>query len=434
MMTPTRWRAWRASALVPALLSMFLSACGGNDDEDARLRLLNATSDMESLDLYTDSDRRVSDVGIDTLSDYASFEEGSFDIRLKNGTDGTTLASTSQTLAKEKHSTAVAWGSNGAVNLKMLEDEGDGPGSGLSHLRVFNATTDAGSLDVYLTSANATLDNATANAGTVTGGSVSNYGEVSSGTYRLRVTAAGDKDDLRLDVPSITLGDQQRVSLVLRQGSGGMLVHALALVQQGGLIMARNPHARARLAAGISNNGVVSATIGDTSLSKGMTSPGVGNYQLIRAGDQTMQVQVNGATASSATTSITAGADYTVLAHGTSAVTLLNDDNRLPSNTARAKMRLVHGVQGHESLSLALNAVSVASDVPYGTASAWANVLTNADGNAILEVTSPLSNSPLYTTERTSGTSGLNISARGVYTAFMLGGNSEPKGILRQER
>lgn len=433
MTTPTRWLALRARAFIPALLCIALSACGGND-EDTHLRLLNATSDVESLSLYTGSDRRVSDVHIDSLSNYASFEEGTFDVRLKNGADGTTLASVSESLGKDNHYVAVAWGSNGAIKLKMLPEEDAEPGSGFAHVRVFNATTDAGALDVYLTSANATLDNATANAGSVTSGSISGYGELSSGTYRLRVTAAGDKDDLRLDVPSITLGEKQRVSLVLRQGSGGVLIHALALVQQGGVTVARNTYARARLAAGVSNNGVVSVKIGDTSISKGMTSPGVGNYLLVPAGDQPLLVQVNGSTVSSATTNLTAGADYTVLASGTDSVALLSDDNRLPSNTARAKMRLVHGLQGHESLSLTLNAVAVASDVPYGTASAWANVLTNSDSNAILEVTSPLSNTPLYTTEKTNGTSGLNISAQGVYTVFMLGGNSEPKGILRQER
>lgn len=422
-----------ARLLAPVLLGVLVTGCVG-EDEDTRIRLVNATSDVESLGLYTGSDPRNGGVTSETLSDYASFESGSWDVRLKNDADGTTLATTTMSLEKEKRYTAIAWGNNGAVKMQVLSDDDGDANAGYATVRFFNATTDAGSLDVYLTSTTASLDNATPNASAVTSGTLSSYGELASGTFRLRVTAAGDKSDLRLDVPAIVLGSKQRVSVVLRQGAGGVLVHALSIVQQGGLGVSHNTTARVRLAAGVPGNGVVAASIGDTTLSKSLTSPAVGNYILVPAGDQTLLVTVNGSTATSATTAFAAGGDYTLLAHGTGTATLLGDDNRLPSNTARAKMRLIHGASGHDSLSLSLNAVAVASDIPYGTSSSWASVLPNTDSNALLEVTSPLSNTPLYTTEKTSGTSGLNITAGKVYTVFMLSGNSEPKGILYQDR
>lgn len=420
-------------ALLPALLGLMLAACGGNDDE-TQIRLVNATGDVESVSLYTGSDQRLEAVKTDVLSDYTTFDSGEYDVRVRNDEDGTVLATTSMTLSTDGHYTAIAWGNNGSVKLKVLSDDDGDASANYTTVRVFNATIDAGDLDVYLTSATASLDNATPNASTVTSGTLSSYAEVGSGTYRLRVTAAGDKTDVRLDVPSVTLGSQQRVSVVLRQGTGGVLVHGLLIAQQGSLTVAQNTKARVRVAAGVGSNGIVAASVGGTSVTGALTSPAVSSYQLVPAGDQALLVQVNGATVSSETNTFTAGGDYTLLAYGANAVSLLTDDNRLPTSSAKAKMRLINGTADSGSLSLTLNAVAVATDVTYGTTSSWASVAANTDSNAILEVTSPLSNAPLYTTEKTSGTSGLNITANKVYTVFMLSGNTAPKGVLYQDR
>ena len=68
---------------------------------------------------------------------------------------------------------------------------------------MLNATSDT--LDVYLTGTDDSLADVSAAIGGVVAGSSSGFSTVRSGSYRLRITQAGSKTDLRLDVPDITL-------------------------------------------------------------------------------------------------------------------------------------------------------------------------------------------------------------------------------------
>ena len=94
---------------------------------------------------------------------------------------------------------------------------------------------------------------------------------------RIRVTGSGDKTDLRLDLPAVTLADQQITTLVLTATPGGVLVHGLSIDQQGGVTARRNPSARVRLVAGANANGSVAATANGVTLSSALQSPAIGS-------------------------------------------------------------------------------------------------------------------------------------------------------------
>jgi hypothetical protein len=78
------------------------------------------------------------------------------------------------------------------------------------------------------------------------------------------------------------------------------------------------------------------------------------------------------------------------------------------------------------NLTLSKDFVGVASDVPYGQASDYEQ--TSVATDARLEVTSPLSATPLYLDEE------VDLPGKSVFNVFMLGGGSAPTGILRRER
>jgi hypothetical protein len=424
--------------LLSLVIAASLAACGGSgDDNSTSVRLLNATVGIGTLSLYTGDDKRSTDVLPDAVSSYAGFDGGTYDAKLKLSGSSASLLTQSVTLSSGSHYTVVGWGRDDGVKLALLTDDEDDPTSGSAKIRVFNAASDAGSLDMYVSDSSSSLDGLTATAAATTAGFLSSYVEMSKGSYRLRFTGAGEKTDLRLDIPSITLNDQDRVTVVVEPSAGGVLVSAVLIVQQkDGITLAKNTNARARVVAGVSSNGVTSATIGSTTLSASLTSPAVGSYVLVPAGSQTLLAQANGATLSSATTDIAAGADYTVLIYGSAALpqmTLISDDNRLPTNTSKGKIRLVPAAEGYATLSLAVDSVSVANEVPTGTASTFASVNTNS-GNALIEVSSALSSTPLFTTAKSSGDTGVSIDSQGVYSMFMLGGSSTPRGILRKDR
>jgi translation initiation factor RLI1 len=70
--------------------------------------------------------------------------------------------------------------------------------------------------------------------------------------------------------------------------------------------------------------------------------------------------------------------------------------------------------------------VAVANDVSYGNASTYGQVTQST--SARVEVTSPLSVTPLFLSEEAV------LPARSVFTVFMLSSGTGVTGILRRER
>lgn len=418
------------------LFSVLVAACGGGSGDDAKIRFANFTTDSNGLSLYTGSDERISNISQEQVSGYVDVDAKTYDLIVKKGT-GSTLTTASTSLAKKKHYTAVSWGRDGAMKFSTLDEDEGAPNSGKVKLRVLNAATDAGSMDVYITNEADLLENNSPNHSAVALGSTTGFGDFNRGTYRLRVTATGDKNDVRLDVSGISFTDKQVATLVLQSAIGGTLVNGYLLNQQSDLKPYKTTQVRVRLAAGVGGNGSVSALVGATSVSSSTISPSVGSYVLAPSGSQTLLVRLGTATVSSATQNFVPGGDYTVLVSGPASsaqAKLLLDDNRIASNTSRAKIRLVHGADSSQSLSLNVDTVAVVSDLAYGSASSFVNVSPNT-GNALIEVTSPLSNDPVYTTAKSnSSTTGVSLDQQSVYSVFVLGGNSTARGILRRER
>jgi Domain of unknown function (DUF4397) len=422
--------------LVGALTAFALTACGGGDDDGgaSEVRVVNATADLDSLDVTLEDDdddesTLVSALARDTQSGYDGVNDETYTVRVKRAGSATALAISSAAISSDERYTMYVYGREGDYRVYNALDDEDEPDSGKALLRVFHAAPDAGAVDVYLTDANATLDSALATLTNVGGGAMGFYVNVTPGTYRMRITATGDKEDLRLDLASIEIANRARTTVVLQPGPSGVLVHALVSQYQGALAINKNTQARARLVAGVTGNGAVTASLGSASLNVNLRSPSVGSYKLVSAGNVAATVSINASTTLGATVALTPGGDYTVAAFGDAAAPtwrLIADDNRPPTATDRARMRLLHMAYGVDNLTLSMDYEAVAGDVAFGNASSYSQ--TRLSSEARVEVTSPLSTSPLYLSDDAV------ISSRGVYTVFMLSGATAPTGILRRER
>jgi hypothetical protein len=180
-----------------------LAACGGKDSEDsgtARIRLLNASTAYASLDFYIDDSKKTSAVSYGAVGDYVSVGTSSLSTVITSAGSSSALSTTGRTLTKDTAYTVVAYGWQGAMRTALLEEDASAADSGKAKLMVLNSAPDAGSLDIYLTGSDESLDSASAVASGVAGGGTVGYTSVSAGTYRLRITAAGDKTDLRLEI------------------------------------------------------------------------------------------------------------------------------------------------------------------------------------------------------------------------------------------
>jgi hypothetical protein len=425
----------RRRALLAGLTSaVVLAACGGNGGSgggNAQIRALNLTTDLPSVDIYADDTKQFSAQVTDALGSYIGLGSATYTLKVKRAGDGTQLLSGTYALSKDQHYTALVWGRETALRLSTLPEDEDTSniGSGNARIRIFNATTDTGSVDVFLTATGADLGESLPTQGALTSGTLSGYRDVSAGTYRLRVTGVGDPNDLRLDIPAITLGEKEYSTLVLTAGASGVLVNGTLIKQQGTATPLHNTKARMRVVASVNSAGNVGVSVAGTTLVAGLRSPSVGPYTQVNAGTVDLTVRVNGAIISSGNQTFAAGTDYTLLTYGAAGagqLKVLTDDNRLPTSTTRVKVRLVHGAFGLDPLTLSVDYLALAADQPAGGASAYAALNSNA--TARVDVTAAAAESALFSA------TDVNLQGQSVYTVFMLAGNSAPAGLIRKER
>ena len=419
-----------------------LFACGGGggiSGKEGSVRVVNATSDFASLDLYEGTDQVLSGTTPYSASGYVDTDADSYTFNLESSGSSTVAATVQGTIDKRKHATVVAYTTAGALNATFLADEEGSPSSGTAKLRIFNAANaEAGAVDVYLVGTECSALQSSSVAATASNVSTlqTAYTQVSAASggtpYHLCVTATGDKSDVRLDLPAFSLTDQQIVTLILVRTSGGVLLNGLALNQQSTLVQQLNGSARLRVAAGASASGTISVTANNVALGS-YASPDVGGYTLIPAGPLTTTITINDVAVPFATQTAGAGADLTLLVAGSAgapAVSLLTDDNTPSTSTAKpVKIRLVNGFNGTGTITLSVDGTNVGSGAAFGMASSSALVSASSQTTR-LKATSGAGQ--LYLTENNTLTSG------NVFSLFLLGDPPTPPGldtgILRVDR
>jgi len=420
-----------------ALAVSVLTACGGSD-KSGDVRVLNVSTGYNSLDMYANDGSSSTDtlelqsVAYGSTSNYVGLKSGTYTVKFKVHS----LSDTLQTLsgakfADESHTTYIAFGSSGNFSALAINEDQGTPDSGKSQVQLYN-TAEAGSLDVYLTDASAALTDTSPTFSAVASGSSATASSLDKGTYRLRVTGAGDKTDLRLDLASITFGDQKVSSVILTSTQGGVLVNALYLPQQGSLTEYKNTQSRVRAAVGIANGTTVTTGLGGLTLLNNATVGVVNSgYQQVTAGTAAVTLAVDGNALTVADQTLVAGADYTFLvwsnADGTQ-TSLISDDNHAPTSSGKVKIRLLNGMSGLAApITLTANFSPVAERIAVGQASTAEQIDGGSD----------------YELDVTNGDTGANLLSKtsvslqsgNVYTMFLSGGGSAAVvGTLHKDR
>ena len=414
-----------------AVASLVLAGCN-SDSNDAQIRMLNVSQGYSSLDLYLDSNKIQSAIASSTISNYSAIApDTTHTIAITSNAVAVSsaLQSLSESLDQKSHKTYVAYGDTGHFATMEIAEDQTAPSGSYTSLEVLNTATDAGAVDVYLTSASVSLDDASPNFSDVATGSSAAFTSISSGTYRLRITATGSKTDVRLDIASVTFNSGQVASLIVTGTSGGVLVNAVILPQQGSPTVETNPDARVRAALGMATGSSVTATIGGVSLMSGAPVDTIGDYVLVPVGSQSATLTVDGTAATIASQTLTAGSDYTLLfwtnSSGTQA-TLLTDDNQLP-NSGYANIRLIHAMSGlNDAISLSVDYSPTATDVALGSASSYSQVAASTSSQ--LTVTDASTSASLFSQ------GSVTLNSEEVYTLFMFGSSSASTGTLRADR
>ncbi len=235
--------------LVALAAASALAACGGDFENvhgsssgsgsEGNVRLVNA-SQTSFLDLLEGTGSLRAGVPLYSASGYVALSSGSHTLTLREQGTATTLASTAVSIGRDTYQTVVASTSMsvGTLTTTVLSEDESTPDNGQAKLRVLNtADADAGDVDVYVvtTACTALAANAAVTVASATAVATAYVQVTASATaYHVCVTAAGNKADLRLDLPAVTLTDQRIATLILARSAAGVM-SGLVLDQQGSL-------------------------------------------------------------------------------------------------------------------------------------------------------------------------------------------------------
>jgi hypothetical protein len=156
----------------------------------------------------------------------------------------------------------------------------------------------------------------------------------------------------------------------------------------------------------------------------------VGNYAQVEAGSVPVTLTVSGVAAAVPNQTLVAGGEYTLLAwtngSGTQ-TTLIGDDNRLPTASGKAKIRVINGLSALDvPITLAVNFSPIAEGIALGQASAFTEVDDGTDYQ--LDATNT------DTAENLVSKTSVTLQSAAVYTLFMSANGTTVSGTLRKDR
>ncbi len=417
-----------------------LVACGGKGDEeeggDPQIRLLNLSVGYPTLDMMTnldaddddDDETQAASVALNAVSQYAELDSDDYTIKLRRTGSGSILRSfAGEELVEGTINTYVAYGEVGAFGALRIDDTLEEADAGESKLGIANVSS-AGALDVYLTDPDVDLDDTTPVLSSV-GGSIAQV-TLDSGNYRLRVTAAGDTADVRLDIATLTLADRGVASLILTSTQGGMLANAIYLPQEGQPTKLANTKARLRGAVGVANGANASIQVQGRSIVTAATAGVIGSkYTLLDSGSVPVTLTVNGVAVPMPNIDLQAGADYTLLAWSNAdgpRVSLIVDDNRLPTSGS-TKLRLLNGMSTLAApLTLSVDFSPLIEGTLTGEISDEVELTGGTDRQIDISSTSTAAN--------VLTRNGVPLQNNYIYTFFITDNGPTAIGVLRRDR
>lgn len=187
-----------------------------------RVRLMNALTPSQSVDFLVDGQVVASGIGFGAPSSYASLTVGSHRLQARASATGTTLLDFTRSLNSEGTFSLVPAAGLFQEGALLVTDDPT-PASGQTRIRVVHVAAAPGSISVYVTAPTADLSASTPIVPSLAFGSVSGYISVNPGTYRVRVTRAGNSGDVLLDTGGFIAGaGSVRTFLVTDAPAGGL--------------------------------------------------------------------------------------------------------------------------------------------------------------------------------------------------------------------
>lgn len=390
---------------------LVLAGCGGSSSGSAPVRLVNASVGYPlGLGFMVESTQATTaDVPYGSASSYVNVQAGAVGITLTVG-DKSAAAAQIRTVNKDSRYSLVTYGFSNELRFALVLESTKVPDAGKANVNVLDTSVDIGAVDVYL-SATKDLSSPTQIASTLqatsNAPSQTAFAGILAGSYFITVVGADSIrqgiSDVRFQTPTaVTLTALQVMTIILTPGASGVLANAILLTQGTAGTAVNLPNTTARLRAITSTGGKSAAVAGVLAAT---TTSQYSNYIVVNTGAPPA-VTVNGAVVTpfmnvkdtttgvvtSQAAALTAGGDYTMMVYvdgsGNPVAQLVEDNNTAPVLSQGVKFRLVNLAANNQGLqlSMSVNSISVASLVPYGTASEYTEISTPQNINSLAEV------------------------------------------------
>ncbi len=434
--------------LLPAALLLFLAACNGSSDKPpvgtptSRVQVLHASPDAPAVNVSIGS---TTISGVDYKSGTAALvvNAGSASVKvdgiLPSGTT-TVIGPVDVNFMEKTIYSILAVGDVATIHPLIIEQPDTAVASGSVRLRLVHAAPMAPRVDVYLTAPGAALSGATP-VGTFSFGENLGPVEVASGSYQVRVTAAGDATAVVFDSGTVAFASASSlliaavqntttgaspISLVALNGSGAAQVLDVATPAALRVVHA-SPDAPA--VDVVVNDNFASPLVSDLSFPDFTpfvnVAPATYNVKVTDSATQTL-VPID------ASVSPMAGISYTILAVGNLAAIeplILADDPRRVAT--QAKVRIIHASPAAQNVDIYVTApgadisavAPTLANVPF---KANTGFLPLAAGSYDVTVT------PAGSKTAAIGPATIAVSAGGVYTAVARDapGGGAPLGLI----
>lgn len=204
-----------------ALCLCVLAGCGGSSSSSTgNLRFLQASPDAPQVNLLIDGHSVATGLGYINTTGYISVHSGSRHVQVVPVSGGSTILDTSVNIVSSGNQTLILSGSAASTHSLLLTDGGTTATTGDGNVRVVNASSTAGTADVYIVPAGSSIAGIPPTVANLAFNTDTGYKPVPIGSYEVIMTTSQTKNAV-LDTGSINLaasGNQTVVALDVPAG------------------------------------------------------------------------------------------------------------------------------------------------------------------------------------------------------------------------
>jgi hypothetical protein len=425
--------AWLSLAflVVAAIAGCTLESGGYNTVSPPKIRFFNAGMDIGSVDVTIGSIPLTAGLNYEVATTYATAQTGTQQITINLSGTTTPLVQTTQSFSDGDRFSYILYGRLTSPQVILMSDAEDLPGGGKTKIRLANAVTEQGPLDLYITDPNADLTNASPTISNVALGSTSAFIEVDSGSRELRVTPTGSKT-VMWDTGQVNLADRNAYTIAAYSRGDPRLVNVALLVNDtlGSSALQANTAADLRLVNASAATPLVDMLVDGNVHIGNIAYGGASNYQPDVGGTHNVTFQPSGQSSTPVLTGTLTfppgGATTAVLvgAAGAQQSYVLQDINFLPITPTNARVRVVNVLSDTGIFETFVNGTLAVGTLGPGLPSLYFELPAASYAFAFVDPT----------TSATLLQDNVSVAAGHTYTVFLLGSSGAIRDLVTLDR